>query len=166
MSKNLLDKARASTGVRYAVAVIFCLIILTLTFKLWRAELSIPFHYDGDALQHSVFIKGTLDNGWYWQNKFIGMPTGLKMYDYPAVDNQPFLLLMAMSLFSSKFGVILNLFFLLTFPLTTITALFAMSRLGVTYGPALVGSLLYTFFPYHLYRGESHLFLAAYYLIP
>src|SRR5262249_35020786 len=36
----------------------------------------------------------------------------------------------------------------------------------LSYGPALAGSLLFAFLPYHFGRGEAHLFLSAYYLVP
>src|SRR5207249_7101548 len=58
-----------------------------------------------------------------------------------------------------------NLFFLLTFPITTLIALFVLRRFGLSYGPALVASLLYAFLPYHLLR-NCQLFFAAYYLVP
>lgn len=56
--------------------------------------------------------------------------------------------------------------FLLSFPLTTVTTLYALRRLAVGTVPALVGSLLFSFLPYHFLRGEPHLFLASYFLIP
>src|SRR5207248_10831939 len=48
----------------------------------------------------------------------------------------------------------------------TLTALAAFRQFGVAYLPALAGSLLYAYLPYHLFRNEGHLFLAAYYLVP
>src|SRR5207253_2480382 len=58
-----------------------------------------------------------------------------------------------------------NVFFLLTFPLTAVIALFVLRRFAVSYGPALIASLLYAFLPYHLLR-NCQLFFAAYYHVP
>ena len=126
----------------------------------------VPLSYNGDALLHATFIKGIIDNGWYWQNNYIGAPGGLKMYDYPAVDTVPILIIKFITLFTSNPFLALNLFYLLTFPFVTISALFVFRQFNFSYGTSLVSSLLYTFMPYHFMRGESHLFLSAYYLVP
>ena len=126
----------------------------------------VPLSYNGDALLHATFIKGLIDNGWYWQNKYLAAPTGLEMYDFPAVDTVPILIIKFITLFTSNPFLALNLFYLLTFPLVTIFALFVFRQFNFSYGTSLVSSLLYTFMPYHFMRGESHLFLNAYYLVP
>src|SRR5207249_8068612 len=77
-----------------------------------------------------------------------------------------FLFLKAISLASKDSAFVLNFYFLLTFPLTTLSALMVFRRFQVSYGPGLVGSLLFAFTPYHFFRGEGHLFLSAYFLIP
>ena len=107
-----------------------------------------------------------IENGWYLHNPSVGMPTGLDLHDYPLADNLHFLAMKLLSGLTSNWAVVLNLYFLLTFPLVTVTSLFAFRRFGVADPPAVVGSVLYAFLPYHFLRGEAHLFLAAYYLIP
>ena len=41
-----------------------------------------------------------------------------------------------------------------------------MRKLGLSPFPAIVGSLLFTFLPFHFLRGVNHLTLSAYYMIP
>lgn len=60
----------------------------------------------------------------------------------------------------------MNVFFLLTFPLAALTAFLVMRRLGISAGAALVCASLYALLPYHFLRGETHLFLSAYYSVP
>lgn len=150
----------------YLGATLLCILILTWVMKLWHADFNIPFVYGGDALFTGSSIKGIIDNGWYLHNKFIGIPTGSDLYDFPAADNFHQLIVKLLSLFTSNYGLIINLFFLLTFPLTTLTSLYVFRHFKVSYPNSIVGSLLFTFLPYHFLRGESHLFLAAYYMIP
>src|SRR5204862_367728 len=57
------------------------------------------------------------------------------------------------------------LYYLLSFPLVTLTALLVLRRLGCAYAPALAVALLYAFLPYHT-RRIGHLFLSAYWLVP
>jgi phosphoglycerol transferase len=60
----------------------------------------------------------------------------------------------------------MNLFYLLTFPAICVSTLYVLRQFRIGYPAALLGSYLYTFLPYHFLRGETHLFLGAYYLIP
>lgn len=166
MTNKLLHKDSLRTIGEYAVAVLLSLLAVTWVMRLWRADLRVPFAYAGDAVVYETFIKGIVDNGWYYHNLFVGVPSGLHMYDFPLPDNFHFLTLKIISLFTSDHALILNIFFLLTFPLTAITSLYVFRQFNVSYFPALLGSLLYTCLPYHFFRGEGHLFYAAYYMVP
>jgi len=134
--------------------------------RLWRANPRTPFEYGGDALFHGMVIKGIIDNGWYLRNNFIGMPGGAELFYFPMADNLHFLLLKLLSLFSSDYALIFNFYFLLTFPLTTISSLYVFRHFNISYLVAVWGSLLYTFLPYHFFRNQHHLVLAGYYIVP
>ena len=150
----------------YGAALVLCLAILTVVMKLWQANLTVPFSYDGDALLSGMLVKSIAENGWYLSNPHLGAPGGLDYYDYPFGDTLHFIVLKLFALCSSHYGLILNLFFLFSFPAATLSALFVFRRFGVSASCALLGSLLYAFLPYHFLRGEMHLFLSMYYLIP
>jgi phosphoglycerol transferase len=166
MKNPLRDNSRLRIASQYIAAVVLCGLILCVVLSLWRADLRVPLHYNGDALLHAMFIRGVVDNGWYLQNPSIGAPQGLKMYDFPAVDNAAVIVLWLISLLTPNTIVVMNVFYLLTFPLTTISSLFVLQRLNLSYASSLISSLLYTFLPYHFMRDESHLFLSAYYFVP
>lgn len=134
--------------------------------KLWKTDLSIPFSYGQDSLFYGVIIKGMIQNGWYWQNPYVGMPYGLNFLDFPRSDNLHLILLKAISLIFPHYGVTMNLFYLLGFPLAAITSLYVFRHFKMSSLPAFLGSLLYTFLPYHFFRNVQHLFLSAYYLVP
>ena len=120
MRPRILDNERFRSASQYLAAALLSLLFVFLLLKLYRADFKVPLHYNGDALLHSMFIKGIIENGWYWQNPRLGAPGDLKMYDFPAVDNSAAVVLKFLSLFSSHPIVVLNLFYLLTFPLITI----------------------------------------------
>ena len=154
----------------YIGTIVLCIIILVWVMQLWKADLSIPFSYCGDSLSTSVGIKGIIDNGWNLQNKFIGMPFGPTMYDFPSADNFHWLLIKIISIFIPNYSVVFNLYYLLTFPLTALCSLYVFRRFNLSYAISIIGSLIFTFIPYHFIRlvgkDESHLLLAAYYMIP
>jgi phosphoglycerol transferase len=151
----------------YPVATALCLLCLVWALKLWEADLRVPLiGYNADNRFTGMWIKSILDNGWYLHNDRVGAPYGLDMHDFPLTENFHFLAIKALGLLSSDAGIVQNLYFLLTFPLTTLTFLFVMRQLYLSFPPAIVGSLLYAFLYYHFARGTGHLFLAAYYLVP
>jgi len=147
-------------------ATALCLLALFWVMQLWRADLSVPLMLEGDVSSHSALVKGMLENGWYLRNRFLGMPWGLDFSDYPMADGFHFLLIKVMSFWTSDHALLINLYYLLGFPLTVMTSLLVFRRFGLSYPPAIVGSLLFAFLPYHFMRGTWHLFLSSYYLIP
>lgn len=134
--------------------------------KLWEADFHVPFSYRGDSLIYGMAVKGTIDHGWYLNNDSVGAPGGLRMHDYPLADAFNFLLIKILALTRADYAWVLNVFFLLTFPLTALSSVFVFRQFNLSNVSAIVWSLLYTFMPYHFFRGESHLFIATYYPVP
>lgn len=160
-----MSKETLKTPGQYALTIVLSLLILTWVMQLWRAELHAPFTYFGDSLLYSIAEKGSIENGWWFHNPALGAPAGLHYEAYPAMENFHFAVMKLISVFTSDHAAVINLFYLLTFPLTAITALYFFRHFKFSFGPSLVGSLLYAFLPYHFFR-SYHLLLAAYYLVP
>ena len=146
--------------------LVICLTLLCVVMKLWQANLRVPFGYFGDTVLIHMVVKGTVENGWYLHNDALGAPGAMDIHDFPMADHVHLLWIVVMRQFTRDHALIFNLFHLLTFPLTTATAIWALRRLGVSSIWALVFGLLYAFQPYHFLRGTGHYFLSAYYLLP
>ena len=159
-------RARCKDLAVYAAALALCLGILIWSMKLYQADLRVPlFYHLDDSLFPQTLVKGVLENGWYLHNPAVGAPLGLDMRHFPMADSLHFFLIKLLGLVTRDAALAANLYYLSTFPLAALTALWVLRRLRCSRGPALVGSLLFTFLPYHLMRG-GHIFLAAYYLVP
>ncbi|MDB5053206.1 MAG: hypothetical protein JWM44_1256 [Bacilli bacterium] len=141
-------------------------LLLTYIMKLWHADLSIPFNYQGDTLVTMAMIKGTIENGWFLNNINIGAPYGHQMFDYPIPNNLHFFIIKMISFLFPNYRQTLNVFYLLTFLTTILSSYFVMKKYIQSNFTAITGSILFTFLPYHFLRGEGHLFLADYSLIP
>lgn len=151
----------------YALAVALTLLFVSLSLKLWQADLRVPLTYYGEANYNAMLIKGILNFGWHVQNPAMAAPGELDLRDVPMMDNNLlFALIKLIGLFTHNFALTLNLFYLLTFPLVTVSAMFALRQLGVSTLSAIFASVLYSLLPYHFVRGEHHLFLSAYFLVP
>jgi hypothetical protein len=149
-------------------AMLLALAAAVVFLRLWDADLRVPFGYTGDATLNLTLVKDVMEHPWYFENPDLGAPHGQELYDYPVVNGET----LNMSLFgigglaTNNPALVMNLFFLFTFPITALTAFLVLRRLPVSRGIALVCALLYTLLPYHFIRGENHLFLAAYYAVP
>jgi len=150
----------------YLSAGALCLLGMTWVLKLWRADPSVPLVYGGDALLTQLWVKGLVENGWYLTNGSVGAPFGLEMHDFPLSDGLFFVTLKILSWFVPGYVRVLNVYFLLTFPLAAVSALFVFRRFGVPRPAAVVGGVLFALLPYHFLRGQEHLFLASYFLVP
>lgn len=151
----------------YIAIIAVCFLVLVWTLRLERTDLRTPFTYQGDALFYHLVVKGVVDNGWFQSNPMLGMPYGLDLRDVPTSDNNLyFVLIKVLSLFTSNYVLILNLFYLFGFFLTVVISFYVLRQFSISYFPAALCSLLYTFLPYHFVRGQHHLFLSAYFLVP
>lgn len=151
----------------YFIAIILSVFFTTVILNLWTVDLTIPFSYSGDAVFNLAFVKSIIQNGWYQVNFYLGAPYTSELYDYPmGGDNFHHFSFKVLSFFTHNPALILNLYYLLSFPLVTITSLFVFRRFNLSIGVSVLLSLLYTFLPYHFLRGTHHLFLAAYYMVP
>jgi hypothetical protein len=154
------------TAREYGGAALLCLVLLTVLLRLWQVDLSVPLGYNGDSTLYQSLFKGALEHGWYLSNPNLGMPDGHALHDFPMADGLHFLAVKLLGLPFSDYAIPFNLYYLLTYLLTTWSGLFVLRRLGLTYPVALVAALLYAFLPYHFFRGTGHYCLSAYYLVP
>lgn len=160
-----MTEARRSL-VAYFAAVFACAVILVYTMELWRVDLHVPLAYGRDALCTHLWAKGIIENGWYLSNPALGAPFGQEMHDFPLADGLFFLAEAALARVVGDFGLLVNLYYFATYFLTTIVTTFVLRRFDIPRGPAVVLGLLYAFAPYHFFRGEQHLFLGSYFLVP
>src|ERR671937_795903 len=144
----------ATACVAMAAAMLGAVIVL----RLWHADLRVPFSYVDDGNLAHMFVKEILHGGWYERTPQLGAPSGQELYDYPVLngDTLNVLVIKVLGLFSSDSSVVLNLFYLLTYPLVALAAFLVLRRLRLSRPVALVCSILYTLLPYHFLRGEPH----------
>jgi phosphoglycerol transferase len=156
----------ADVGVA-ALTALGALLAAAWALRLWRGDLAVPFSNQFDALLHAEIVKSVLDHGWYQVNDSLGAPFGQQLYDFPqGADNLQLLIIKALGFFSSDYAVVLNLYFLLTFPLVAVAAFVVLRRLGASAAVAGVCAVLFAMLPYHFARRELHLFLSGYYAVP
>jgi hypothetical protein len=152
-----------------------CLLVLVL--RLWDASMRVPFVYNAtnkpplaygpDAPYYLMLAKGLIDHGSYLRIPNLGWPFSLQIYDNPeSGDNLQFALLRGLGFVLRDAVLTVNVYYLFTFVAVALAAWFVLRRLGVSRLVAIIVAILYTFLPYHFARGEAHLLLSGYFMVP
>lgn len=149
-----------------AVSGIVTAVLLVPVFRLWRATLDIPLDYRADAAGHAVLVKAVIEHGWYENNPSLGAPFSMVLHDFPVGDHLHLVLMKLIGHLGFSYGATINIYYLASYVLTAVVATWAVRKLGSSTPTAVVMGVLYAYLPYHFTRGESHLFLGAYYVVP
>ena len=150
----------------YAGCVVLACLLTFTGMRLWNQDLHAPFYYDLDSLLYLPLVKTTIDSGTHWRNDRVGEPGVQELYDFPVIDHLHFALIWFLGRFTSDVLLVYNVYNLLTYPLTALTAMLVLRWLKLSLPAAMVGALLYAFLPYHQERYQYHYFLAAYWVVP
>ncbi len=127
-------------------------------------QLDSPVKYGGDTLGILTLIKRNSQHLAYFENFNQGYPFGAFFYDYPTSDLGLLLIFTILSLVADPFQS-LNLFFLISFPVTALSAYFVLRSFGLARRYSLLGTLAFTFLPFHFMRFD-HIYYTWYFSIP
>ena len=147
-----------------SLSVIASSLLAAVVLRLWNATLGVPFWPGGDGYLVLMQVKNVLDNGWVLSNPALGAPFGQDLHDYAA--NREILhvaFVKALGLFSSNPSAVVNVYFLLSFPLAGLAAFLVLRWLRISRPTAVAISVLYALAPYH-FRHQTFLF--GYYMVP
>ncbi len=150
-------------------AIFLCILTIAIAFWVLCAKgfsLYVPFVYANDGLFSGEAIKSIIDTGWFLHNPYLGAPGIFSQAEYPVSDQASFLIIKLIALFTQDYALIINIFYLLTYPLTALAAFIVLRKFNMRTELAFAASIVYTFIPFHMLRGESHLFLTVLYVIP
>lgn len=151
--------------------------LLVIVLRLWDASMRVPFVYNAtnkpplaygpDAPYYLMLAKSLIDHGSYLRITNLGWPFSLQIYDNPETgDNLQFALIRGLGFVLRDAVLTVNVYYLFTFVAVALAAWFVLRRLGVSRLVAIVVAILYTFLPYHFARGEAHLLLSGYFMVP
>lgn len=134
--------------------------------RLWNADFSAPFHYRSDALGSAAHFKTTLETGWYENQPRLGVPYGQRYHDFPFSDDLHPAMAKLLGLLTDNWITAFNGYYLLTFLLCAVTAVWFFRVCGLSAAMTVVLAVLFAVAPYHFVRNQTHLFLSGYYLVP
>src|SRR5918996_5631477 len=170
--RPLRERALDAAGIAAAT-----LGLLVVTLRLWQANFRVPFVYNAtnepplaygpDAPYYLMVTKGLVEHGAYLRILNLGWPFSLQLYDNPETgDNLQLAMLRGFGFVLRDAVLTVNVYYLFTFVAVSLAAWFVLRGLGITRLVAAVIAILYTFLPYHFARGEAHLLLSGYFMVP
>lgn len=142
--------------------VVFCSIFLV--FHLYEIDLRTMIYVQEDACgaamtMHTYIMNINMGNGiqTLFQSIFSSNLEGAMLHKVG---------MFLCCLFVDEFGIAVNIYYFAGYFLTAWGMYIAMRVLKKEPWIAACCGILYTFLPYHYLRGESHIFLACYYMVP
>jgi hypothetical protein len=157
---------KSSDWLLYALTGLVTGVLTTTALELWNAKLTVPLTYWGDALATADHFKTVMETGWFTYQPLLGAPYGQTYSDFPTAENLNFMAAGVFGFITRNFMVAMNLYYFAGFITAALTALWLFRRLSISKSVSLVLATLFALAPYHFVRGESHLFLASYYIVP
>jgi phosphoglycerol transferase len=149
-------------------AAIFSFFFASILMSGWPEGLipniTYPFFKGGDAEFANWGVQRLIE-GWIFNNPRSGFPFGSTFLDYPSSDTGGFAVLKILGMLSGEYYAALNLFFLLSFPLITVTSFASFRALRLNSWFSLSACLVYTFAPFHFLKA-GHIFYTWYFVVP
>lgn len=150
----------------YLFLIVVTILVFLYVYRSWGFNFNIPYFYRGDAQWNIASIKGYIESGKFIKSDNIGAPFGTNYYDYPSSDGLYKATVIVLAFFIKDAVVVLNLYYLLTFVLTSITTFFALKYFKISNNLAILSSFIVSFLSFHVGKGTSHIGLGTYYMIP
>lgn len=158
--------SRARYDALYLASALVPLGFVLVFMRAWTLDLSVPFQYDGDSIFSAGIFKSLIETGSTWTNPMLGAPDGASFYDYPSWDPFSALLARLFGLLGLSWGAVLNLFYLAGYALAGLAAAIVARRFGISGLPALAVATLFSLLPAHWFRGQAHIFIGMYWIVP
>jgi hypothetical protein len=142
------------------------LFVAFVALRLWKFDFRTPLSYSqDDTIIMLLYIKGLIQDGWPNTISHLSAPFVYPGAAFPMLTSTDWMLIKALSIFTSEPGILLNVFWLLTLVFSGWAACYAGIQLGMSRTLAAVSGILYAFLPFALLRSAHHLNL-VYYLVP
>lgn len=142
----------------------FCSAIAVYLYRAWDASLRLPFYLTNDARLVQVYVRNTLEHGWWHRNSDLGAPFGGTYLDLPhGGEHLQFLALKVLgTILGNDVGLTINVYYLAGFGLTAVVAHLVLRHLGFTWPVAALVSVAFTFLPFHFAHHQQHLWRSVY----
>jgi phosphoglycerol transferase len=149
-----------------AAAGIISLLAVYIFLGLYSIDLNVPFRYSGDVVGGLTIAQNFITGNGIFLYPNMGAPGVVSTVESPGAANVHVFGMWILSLFIKEPGLLVNIFFILTFATVSIAATVSLRLLKINPMTSIFGGVLYSLLFYHFYRGVGHLFLSTYTIVP
>ena len=141
---------------------------LIYVYQLWRVDIiNTPLACSEDGVwelaSHKIISEGSKMN---YTTERLGAPIGYVTKDFMNVSYLPKLWMNIWACFTDNYILSFNLGYLSGYVLIAVITFLVLSQLGVCPEVSTISAVLYSFLPYHILRGQIHLALSFYVIVP
>jgi hypothetical protein len=159
-----------SNAVGYFVVVISTLLILIGFLHFDFTLMNLPMAYRGDELEWISYIQDRLTRQPYLQLYApfeIEVTTSFWSSLGHAITTPFWLMIISLtSIFVDDPVFATNLYWMFTYPLTSLSMALLLRHVGCSWTCSLAFSIIYAFLPFHQARATNHLLESSYYVVP
>jgi phosphoglycerol transferase len=149
----------------------FSLIFANVLMSGWSSgiipNLAYPYVYnDHDGLLSSWIVQRLIE-GWIYENPRSGFPFGSNFLDFPIPDLGNLIVLKLLGFVTGNYYKAINLYFLLSFPVTFIASYCVLRVIDLRKILAFCAAIIFVFLPFHFQRlNYGHIFYSWYFVVP
>lgn len=156
-----------SNSIDYLLLCIITSVLLVLVYKLWDINiLKYPIQFQGDSIMAYVSTQMIHEDGLFGAASRYGTPfhtNNLDFYDGAMISR---IIRWIMVTLTGNAILSVNVYFFFGFFLASCTSYYSLRKISVSRISSFIVSILYTFIPFHMYRGVMHLTYSQYWIIP
>jgi len=154
--------------VKYIKEIQYCLfagfislLVAYFFLGLKGVDLNVPFSYSGDVFGGLTAAQNFITGNGRYLYPNMGAPA-----NSPDVSNLEYFSMWILSFFIEEAGLLINIFYILTYIIIAITTTVSLRLIKIQPITSIIGGVLYSLLPYHFSRGEGHLMLSTYAMVP
>lgn len=156
-------------GISLLVTILLAVVLVVWTYNFWNWDINVPIAWFGDAITDlgslSMAQKAIRGDGVYIAHT-AATPLAAEM-NYQIVDGSlHFLIMKALSIFFRTPGVLMNIYYLFTYPASASVMFFVLRKLNINRWISVWVSIVYAFLPGHFYRNVSHMAIGSSFTLP
>lgn len=159
-----LDRGKNGYILWAIITIIIVMAAYIVLFHTWEMNGTILLDDYGDTIGIASAAQNYISG--IDRYDLFNMPFGEKKASNIQSGAPYLLLLRLICLFCNSWGMAINILYFIGYPLSAICMFGVLAYLGSRPEAAAGLSIIYAFLPYHYLRGEEHLYLGMYFLIP
>lgn len=148
------------------IVMLIPLIVMISAYGLWHRDWNVPLNAAGDATGFLIDCANYIKGESRINSKTYALPIGVRNSFTLFEAVIPNFMMKIISCFVNESGMVMNLYYICTYPLTAIVMYFVLRRLEYHYIISMSLGIVYALLPGHWLRGVEHYAVGSSFFLP